>query len=102
MKVLATALTITALCGILELLGGEGGSMPRTLGQYYAHGTDGLNGGLCGGIWYRLLYPRLGMLGAYVVLVVLVIAGVVFVTGKSFIRPLHEKGSKVVHSARAG
>ncbi len=99
-KVLATALTITALCGILELLGGEGGSMPRTLGQYYAHGTDGLNGGLCGGIWYRLLYPRLGMLGAYVVLVVLVIAGVVFVTGKSFIRPLHEKGSKVVHSAR--
>lgn len=99
-KVAVAALTLTVLCGILALLGAQGGSAPLTLGQYYSQGTEGLNGGLFGGIWYRLLYPGLGMLGSYVVLVVLAIAGTVFVTGKSFIRPLHEKGSQVVHHAR--
>lgn len=100
LKILVMALTLTAFCGILELLGARGLGDAYGLKEYYEMGADGMNGGVCGGIWYKFLYPSLGVLGAYVVLVVLGIAGVVFVTGKSFIRPLHEKGSRVVHSAK--
>ncbi|WP_434311518.1 DNA translocase FtsK 4TM domain-containing protein [Hominifimenecus sp. rT4P-3] len=100
LKILVLGMTLVTLCGILELLGARSLGTSYGLKDYYEMGAEGMNGGVCGGIWYRLLVPTLGVLGAYVILVVLTIAGVVFVTGKSFIRPLHERGARVMSSAK--
>jgi len=99
-KVLIALLTFAACCGIVELLGGRGLEMSYSRQEYYKYGADGLNGGWVGGVLFDFLYPLLGMLGSYVVLVIIAIIGVVTTTGKSFIKPLHKGGSRVVITAK--
>lgn len=99
MKVLVGTVVFVALCGIIELLSGSSREGITGLMDYY-RSSGGFHGGLLGGVLLSLVEPGLGMLGAYVVLVAVVIAGVVFITERSFIKPLKRGGSRVVHTAR--
>lgn len=100
-RAIVSVLILVALCGILGLLGGRGLFREMTLPEYYEAGTAGLNGGLIGGVVFELLYPLLGVMGTYVVLVAIVIIGLVAVTGRSLLAPLSRGGNRVVNSAKA-
>ena len=90
------------LCGIFEFLNGKGMLHELALKDYYKLGTVGFNGGLFGGMLFKLLYPVLGMLGSYVVLVVLEVVCIVFITGKSILNPLRKGGKMSVQSTKSG
>ena len=90
------------LCGIFEFINGKGMLRSLTLGDYYKLGTESFNGGLFGGMLFKLLFPALGMLGSYAVLLILEVVCVIFITGKSVLSPLKAGGKKIVESTRNG
>lgn len=99
-KIIMVILSVVALCGILEMLGGRGMSGNFEWLDYYKNASQGINGGLIGGILFSMMYPALGAMGTYVVLVAVLIIGFVFITGKSFIKPIQKGGKKVVDTAK--
>ena len=99
-RAVISVLILISLCGILGLLGGRGLLSEMTLRGYYEAGAEGLNGGLIGGAVFELLYPLLGVMGTYVVLVAVVVIGLVAVTGRSLLAPLSRGGNRVVNSAK--
>ncbi len=70
-----------------------------TVGQYYQDSVDNIGGGAVGGIFLKLLCPYIGKIGAYVVTIVLVTIGLVFITEKSVLRPIEKGGRRVYDSA---
>ena len=90
------------LCGIFEFINGKGMRIDYTLADYYRLGTDGFNGGLFGGLLFKMLVPGLGMLGSYAIVVILELVCLVFITGKSVLNPLRKGGKKIVESTRSG
>ena len=90
------------LCGIFEFINGKGMLHELSLGDYYKLGTVGFNGGLFGGIFFKLLYPALGMLGSYAVIVIVELVCLIFITGKSILNPLRTGGKKIVQSTKNG
>ena len=90
------------LCGIFEFINGKGMLKALPLSEYYKQGTEGFNGGLFGGMLFKLLHPALGMLGSYAVLVIAEVVCIVFITGKSILSPLKKGGKRIVESTKNG
>lgn len=90
------------LCTFLELTNGYDAGM--TYGSYYTNGELYRNGGgIVGGTLVHLLCPSIGIVGAYVVTIVLTIICLVCITEKSFLGLLKTGGSRASAAAkRAG
>ena len=52
-------------------------------------------GGVLGGLLLKLLDPAIGLVGLYIVIVVLTIISVVILTGKSFVSAVKTKGEEI-------
>ncbi len=94
-KMLLVIIIFIALCGIAELICGKGADGSLSLKNYYDVGRKGINGGMVGGALFELLYPSIGRLASYAILVVMTIICFVLTTGKSFFAPL-KSGSEAV------
>lgn len=99
-KVLTGFFTFMICCGIVELFGGRSMKGTYNVAEYYHNSTSGLNGGLIGGFLFRFLEPKIGVIGAYVIFVVAAIAGIVFITERSVIKPLYRGSTKMAHAAK--
>ncbi len=99
-RVLMSALVLLVFCGIATLLAVSEFDDAMTLKDYYVQASETLGGGLLGGVCLKLLYPSLGMVGTYVVLILLAMAGIVVTTQKSLLSPIQKGGKKVYDTAR--
>ncbi len=99
-RVLVSVLVLVVFCGLASLLAVSEFDSAVTLKDYYTQATGSLSGGFFGGLCLKLLYPALGMVGAYVVLILLAMAGIVVTTQKSLLGPLQKGGKKVYDTAK--
>lgn len=104
---LAVAFVIfCVLCGIFELIGNGTFDESRRLADYYLKASSpsakGLYGGFVGGVFCKLLCPTFGVIGAYLLLFVLVIGGMVFITEKSFVNVVKRGSDRAYTMAKEG
>ncbi|MCI8465316.1 MAG: DNA translocase FtsK [Lachnospiraceae bacterium] len=99
-RVVVSVLLLTVFCGIASLLAISEFDSAVTLKEYYIQAPKSLDGGLLGGLCLKIFYPTLGMVGAYVVLILLAMAGIVVTTQKSLLNPIRKGGKKVYDTAR--
>ena len=100
LRILAALFTFTVLCGIVELVG-SGGEILPVLGSYYRVGRGTrLHGGWFGGLWCRLSLSALGLVGSYVIMLVLFLAGLVLTFGKALLTAVGLNGKKVAHAIK--
>lgn len=89
------------VCTLFELIMNEYTS-GKTLVTYYKISSlhkDG--GGFFGGMFVKALCPAIGVVGTYVVVIILCIICLVVITEKSFIRGVKKGGKKAYSSAKA-
>ncbi|MCI8505230.1 MAG: DNA translocase FtsK [Lachnospiraceae bacterium] len=99
-RVLVSVAALFVFCGIASLLAVGEFDSAVTLKDYYVQAPKSLDGGLLGGLCLKILYPALGMVGTYVVLILLAMAGIVVTTQKSILSPIQRGGKKVYDTAR--
>ena len=99
-KLAASAGLFVVLGGLISLVTTNDFDPALTVGQYYQNSIDSPGGGAMGGIFLKLLCPYIGKIGAYVVAIVLVTIGLVFITEKSILKPIEKGGRRVYDSAR--
>ncbi|MDO4295373.1 MAG: DNA translocase FtsK 4TM domain-containing protein, partial [bacterium] len=98
LKIIGCTLCFFSLCGLFQMLFGGGRVEGQGILEYYLlSGGSGKGGGLLGGLLAVAFSALLGSLGAYLLLLVLLVIGLVFVTERSFIRFL-KNGSFWVYS----
>lgn len=99
-KLLASIMIFCCICSMLQM-GAVTFNEETTIVQYYddcrefSHG-----GGVIGGFFLMLICPLITTIGNYVLCVVLLIAGMVIITERSFLNGLKKGGSKVYNTAR--
>jgi len=99
-KLLASVMIFCCICSMLQM-GAVTFNKETTIEQYYedcktlTHG-----GGVVGGFFCRLICPIITTIGNYVLCVVLLIAGLVIITERSFLDGLRAGGSKVYNTAK--
>ncbi|MEG0355147.1 MAG: DNA translocase FtsK [Lachnospiraceae bacterium] len=72
-----------------------------TLAQYYKMAsTRESAGGFLGGCFVKLLCPAIGVIGTFVVIIVLIIICLVLITEKSFLKGVKSGGTKAYQTAR--
>ena len=99
-KAAALLVLLVVLCALLELI-----MNPYTPGMglmaYYKQASiDKNSGGLLGGCLVKLLCPTIGVVGSYVVLIVLGIICVILITERSLLKPLGSGSRRVYEGAR--
>lgn len=99
-KIAALLVLLIVVCALLELA-----MNPYTPGTglltYYKQASIHKNaGGFLGGCLVTLLCPTIGVVGSYVVLIVLGIICMILITEKSLLKPLGKGGRKVYEGAR--
>ena len=100
LKLVVSFLLLIFICGLVQLVVLEAYDPALTLMDYYKAALTQMNGGLFGGMMLNLLYASLGMVGSYVVLMVLTAIGLVFITERSILDPIKNGGQKVYTTAR--
>ncbi len=98
-RALVSFLMFAAVCGVISLLAAGAGQV-RSMGEYYEAAQDSVSGGVLGGLFVNLLYPALGRVGSYVVLLLFIAMAVVIVTERSILKPTLKGGKKVYDTAR--
>lgn len=99
-KLIAAMFTAWFLCGLVQLIEGNK-ALLYSYGDYYTFSADNHSGGgFLGGVLCKILVPFFGTIGAYVIILVLIIIGLVVVTEHSFINGLKRGSTKVITSAR--
>ena len=74
----------------------------KTLIEYYRYSMEEhTGGGIVGGAFCKLLCPAIGIAGAYVVVIVLVIVSMILITERSFFRGVQKGSERVYVSAKA-
>lgn len=99
-KAAALLALLVVVCALLELI-----MNPYTSGTglmtYYKQASIHKNsGGLLGGCLVTLLCPTIGVVGSYVVLIVLAVICVILITEKSLLKPLGNSSRKMYEGAR--
>ena len=99
-KAAALLVLLAVLCALLELI-----MNPYTPGMglmaYYKQASVHKNsGGLLGGCLVTLLCPAIGVVGSYVVLIVLAVICAILITERSLLRPLGSGSRKMYEGAR--
>ena len=99
-KAAALLVLLVVLCALLELI-----MNPYTPGMglmaYYKQASiDKNSGGLLGGCLVMLLCPIIGVVGSYVVLIVLAVICAILITERSLLKPLGNSSRKMYEGAR--
>ena len=98
-KTLGFLLLWIAFCTFCELLNGFDKS--RKLLDYFWESVENhTGGGLVGGVFCRMLCPALGIAGAYVIVIVLVIISIILITERSVFSGVKKSSERVYESAR--
>ncbi|MDO4266627.1 MAG: DNA translocase FtsK 4TM domain-containing protein [Eubacteriales bacterium] len=101
LKLVCTFLIIVILSALLQLMFGGKGTAGAL--SYYAAGKAGtLGGGLIGGVVAGALRGLAGTVGAYLIIVTLLIICMVFVTEASFINAARNGAEKTARAAKEG
>lgn len=100
LRTVISVLTLVVLCGVVSLLAIKEFDSTLTLADYYRQAGENFGGGMLGGACLILLYPTFGMVGSYVILIILAAAGIVVTTEKSILRPIKKGGQKVYDTAK--
>ena len=99
-RIIIAVLTFSILCGLVEMIGSRGETLPQ-LKDYYSVGMGTrLHGGLCGGLWCSMFLGAFGKAGSYVVLTVLLLAGLVLTLGRAILIPLGTRSHQVAHAIK--
>ncbi len=98
-KMLVGLILLSVLCGFFAVPGKTEAPL-QAWKDYYAAGSEGVNGGLLGGMWICLLWKGLGKAGTVIVLIALLLACAALLTGKAFLAMLARKGRDTWQSVR--
>lgn len=72
-----------------------------TVLEYYRQASIGKEaGGVLGGCLISLLCPAIGVVGTYVILILLMLISIILITEKSLLKPLRHSGKKVYEGAK--
>ena len=100
-KLISVILATISLCGLFQLLFGERLSENgKIMDLYMTAAATGKGGGLIGGLLAESFIGLIGMVGAYVVIIVFVIISAVCITEKSFVGAVKKSGGKAYQHAR--
>ena len=100
-KLASFLLALVSLCGFLQLVFGVNTGEGMTLIDIYLEASvNGRGGGLIGGLLAEGLTAVIGVVGAYLVIVVLLIISAVCITEKSFVNVVKKGGGKAYQHAR--
>lgn len=87
-------------CAVFQMIGGEN-LQTGTFGEFYAYSQETkAGGGFFGGLICKILIGAFGMVGAWIVLLVLLIICAVVITERSFISGVRSGSRKVYDSAK--
>ena len=87
-------------CGLLELMM-LGYTRGFALMEYYEAGARYKNGGgLIGGLFVNLFCPAIGVAGAYIMMIIMIIICVVLITQRSLFAGMKHQGTRVYRSAK--
>lgn len=90
------------ICALTELLSGTFDGT-RIFSDYFTEGKDyRAGGGVAGALLCRMLCPVFGQVGAWILLIVLLIICAIIITGHSLFDNLRRNGSRAYRRARAG
>lgn len=100
-KLASFLLALVSLCGFLQLLFGMSDGRGTSLIDIYMESSaDGRGGGLIGGLLAEGLTAVIGVVGAYLVILVLLIISAVCITERSFVNIVKKSGGKAYQHAR--
>ncbi|RFZ80509.1 DNA translocase FtsK [Lacrimispora amygdalina] len=100
-KLVSCVLALVSLCGFLQLLFGVNtGEKTGLLNIYLEASVSGKGGGLVGGLLAEGLVSIIGVVGAYLVTLVLIIISLVCITEKSFVNIVKTGSGKAYHHAK--
>lgn len=98
-KIIASCLFVLFLCMLIELITDKTEVKTALEAFYYSYETK-FGGGLLGGFLVHLLYPAFGMIGAYVIDIIVLIISLVLITERSALKGMQKGGRKVYESAK--
>ncbi len=99
-KLLASIIIYCCICSMLQM-GAVDFNKETTIAQYYENCKElSHGGGVIGGFFCRLICPVITTVGNYVLCVVLLIAGLVIITERSFLAGIKSGSSKVYNTAK--
>ena len=99
-KLLASIMIYCCICSMLQM-GAFDFNEETTLAQYYENCKELLHGGgVIGGFFCKLICPVITTVGNYVLCVILLIAGFVIITERSFLAGIKSGSSKVYNTAK--
>lgn len=81
-KIAASVLFFCFLCALLQLLT-QGDTVSWEISQYYSFSSDGLGGGVVGGVVCKGLCLAFGLLGAYIILITGLVIFLIVITQRS-------------------
>lgn len=99
-KLVAGVLMFVTVCTFLELLLVHDIAGMKVFECFGYSQTEKTGGGLLGGLFAKMFMTVFGVIGAYVVDIILFIICIVLITEKSFFRGLQHGGQKVYQTAR--
>jgi S-DNA-T family DNA segregation ATPase FtsK/SpoIIIE len=100
-KLASFVLALVSLCGFLQLLfGAKPGEGTTLIDIYLESSVTGMGGGLIGGLLSEGLTAIIGVVGAYLVVIVLLIISGVCITEKSFVNVVKSGSGKAYRHAK--
>lgn len=100
-KMASVLVVLLALCGLAQMIfGGQFKPEQKLLEYYKLSGATGDGGGLMGGLLVMLLCSTVGTIGAYLVLLALLIVGSVCITEKSLVDFVKKGSGRAYQYAR--
>jgi len=100
-KLASFVLALVSLCGFLQLLfGAKHGEGTTLVDIYLESSVTGVGGGLIGGLLSEGLTAIIGVVGAYLVVIVLLIISGVCITEKSFVNVVKSGSGKAYRHAK--
>ncbi len=100
MKGAAVLLLLICICTIVELAVNQF-DLNRTMMDFYTESAETKSGGgLAGGVLCTLICPAFGLVGAYVIVLLLVVICMVLITERSLFQNVKKTGRRVYEDAR--
>ncbi|MBR1814738.1 MAG: DNA translocase FtsK [Lachnospiraceae bacterium] len=101
-KTLLSAALYLLLCCLIQMVMIPPGTFDKTatVEDYYLLALSESSGGVVGGMFVHMVYPALGLVGTYLVLLFLLSVVLVLLTERSLIRPIRDGGREVIDRAR--
>ena len=98
-KIVAACLFVAFLCTFIELAR-NGNEVVTALEAYHYGFEHKFGGGLIGGFFAKMLCPNFGLIGSYVIDIIILIISLVLITERSAFMGMKKGGKKVYESAK--